>query len=161
MFGASIGGPVIKNKIFFFGDYQGFRHVQGNTQSGIAVPTVLQRNSGYSNLTELVSANASSAARPDALGRLIPVGTVLDPATTRSVAANSVDPVTGLSNNTNAIVYVRDPFGLGTCTGGTISLAACSGLNQIPTGPHRSQRGQAVKSFPVANRKRSQFQFCH
>src|SRR5271155_4526224 len=89
MFGGSIGGPVIKNKIFYFGDYQGFRHVQGNTQSGIGVPTVLQRNSGYSNLSEIVSANSSSAARADALGRLIPVGTVLDPATTRSVTAGT------------------------------------------------------------------------
>jgi hypothetical protein len=130
MFGASIGGPVIKNKIFFFGDYQGFRHVQGNTQSGIGVPTVLQRNSGFSNLSELVSANASSAARADALGRLIPVGTVLDPATTRAVTAGTVDPVTGIAAATTG--YVRDPFGLGTCTGGTISLAACPGLNQIP-----------------------------
>jgi Carboxypeptidase regulatory-like domain/TonB-dependent Receptor Plug Domain len=130
MFGASIGGPVIKNKIFFFGDYQGFRHVQGNTQSGIGVPTVLQRNSGFSNLSELVSANASSAARADALGRAIPVGTVLDPATTRAVTAGTVDPVTGIAAATTG--YVRDPFGLGTCTGGTISLAACPGLNQIP-----------------------------
>jgi hypothetical protein len=129
-FGASIGGPVIKNKIFYFGDYQGFRRVQGNTQSGIAVPTVLQRNSGYSNLSELVSANASSAARADALGRLIPVGTVLDPATTRAVTAGTVDPVTGIAAATTG--YVRDPFGAATCTGGTISLAACPGLNQIP-----------------------------
>src|ERR1700733_2199344 len=130
MFGASIGGPIIKNKIFFFGDYQGFRHVQGNTQSGIAVPTVLQRNSGFSNLSELVTANASSAARADALGRLIPLGTVLDPATTRAVTAGGVDPVTGIAAATTG--YVRDPFGAATCTGGTISLAACPGLNQIP-----------------------------
>src|SRR5271155_4746356 len=40
-FGGSIGGPIIKNKIFYFGDYQGFRHVQGNTQTG-SVPTALQ-----------------------------------------------------------------------------------------------------------------------
>ncbi len=131
-FGASIGGPVIKNKIFFFGDYQGFRHVQGNTQSGIGVPTVLQRNSGYSNLSELVSANASSAARADALGRAIPVGTVLDPATTRAVTAGVLDPSTGIAAASTG--YVRDPFGIGTCVGGTISLAACPGLNQIPAG---------------------------
>ena len=146
-FGGSIGGPVIKNKIFFFGDYQGFRHVQGNTQSGIAVPTVLQRNSGYSNLSELVSANASSAARADALGRLIPVGTVLDPATTRSVTAGTVDPVTGIAATSTG--YVRDPFGLGTCVGGTISLAACTGLNQIPAGRIDPNAVKLLNLFPL------------
>ena len=146
-FGASIGGPVIKNKIFYFGDYQGFRRVQGNTQSGIAVPTVLQRNSGYSNLSELISANASSASRADALGRLIPVGTVLDPATTRAVTAGTVDPVTGIAAASTG--YVRDPFGLATCVGGTISLAACSGLNQIPVGRIDPNAVTLLNLFPL------------
>jgi Carboxypeptidase regulatory-like domain/TonB-dependent Receptor Plug Domain len=119
-FGASIGGPIIKNKIFFFGDYQGFRHVQGNTQSGISVPTALQRSSGYSNLSELITANSSSAPRTDALGRSIPVGTVLDPATTRPAPGGG---------------YVRDPF-TSTCPTSTTvySLANCPDLNQIPAG---------------------------
>ncbi len=146
-FGGSIGGPVIKNKIFFFGDYQGFRHVQGNTQSGISVPTVLQRNSGYSNLSELVSANASSAPRADALGRLIPVGTVLDPATTRSVTQGTIDPVTGIAAASTG--YVRDPFGAGTCTGGTISLAACPGLNQIPADRIDPNAVKLLNLFPL------------
>jgi Carboxypeptidase regulatory-like domain/TonB-dependent Receptor Plug Domain len=133
MFGGSIGGPVIKNKVFFFGDYQGFRHVQGNTQSGIAVPTVLQRNSGYTNLSELITAHVSSAAQADALGRMIPLGTVLDPATTRAVPGG----------------YVRDPFGLATCTGATISLAACPGLNQIPADRIDPNAVKLLNLFPL------------
>ncbi len=131
-FGGSIGGPVIKNKVFFFGDYQGFRHVQGNTQSGIAVPTELQRSSGYTNLTEIAAANASATPRQDALGRSFPVGVIFDPATTREILNGGTDPISGKTNTTGAPVFLRDPFGLATCQGGTISLAACPGLNQIP-----------------------------
>jgi Carboxypeptidase regulatory-like domain/TonB dependent receptor len=39
-FGGSIGGPIIKNKLFFFGDYQGLRQKVGLATSS-AVPTAL------------------------------------------------------------------------------------------------------------------------
>ena len=37
-FGASIGGPILKGKTFFFGDYEGFRQVIGQTNTAV-VPT--------------------------------------------------------------------------------------------------------------------------
>src|SRR5438309_10871327 len=53
-FGVSAGGPIITNKVFIFGDYEGFRRVQGTVLTG-SVPTALERSSGFTNLTELLT----------------------------------------------------------------------------------------------------------
>ena len=45
-FGGSLGGPIRKNKTFFFADYQGFRQTQGGT-SILSVPTALERTGDF------------------------------------------------------------------------------------------------------------------
>src|SRR5579871_2129702 len=95
-FGASIGGPIIKNKLFYFGDYEGYRRVQGNTSGHLTVPNAQERRSGSTNLTTLLLANASSTPKIDQLGRSIPVGAVRDPAATRGVGGGQNDSVSGV-----------------------------------------------------------------
>ena len=50
-FGATIGGPIRKNKDFFFAYYEGYRNVQGETQAAI-VPTAAQRTGDFSGLVD-------------------------------------------------------------------------------------------------------------
>ena len=49
-FGASAGGPIIKNKLFIFGDYQGLRQNVPSGPSYATVPTDMMRMGDFSEL---------------------------------------------------------------------------------------------------------------
>ena len=111
-FGFTIGGPVVKNKTFFFADYQGTRIRQAVTSTN-TVPTALERNSGFTNLSELL---AQGGTRTDVLGRTSALGQVFDPSTTRTVNCGVPDGPTGLtaacgSNPAGSFAgYAREAF---------------------------------------------------
>jgi hypothetical protein len=48
-FGATVGGPVQRERAFFFGYYEGFRNTQGITTSA-SVPTAAERDGDFSGL---------------------------------------------------------------------------------------------------------------
>ncbi len=129
-FGGMLGGPVIKNKVFFFADYEGLRRIQGTVEQG-SVPTAAERASGFTDLSDLITLQSSSGNLTDQLGRTMPYGTILDPATTRAVTAGTVDPISGLTAAFSG--FARDPFGTCAPTTTAFTLAAC-GLNQLPAG---------------------------
>ena len=65
-FGGSVGGPIIKNKLFFFGDYQGTKQQQGITnlytiptstvlQSCVLATNAASSSPGFCNLSEYAS----------------------------------------------------------------------------------------------------------
>jgi Carboxypeptidase regulatory-like domain/TonB dependent receptor len=60
-FGATFGGPVFKNKLFFFMDFEGFRQTSSGTQV-IAVPTPRMRTGDFSEFL----------GTPDQYGHSIP-----------------------------------------------------------------------------------------
>jgi len=119
-FGGTIGGPVIKNKVFFFGDFQAWRLRQGQPQSG-TVPTTAEMASlgtATANFQDLIT--GQSGTHTDAMGRTMPLGTILDPATTQAFGTG----------------FVREPFTTACANepaGFTYTLAACPDLNMIPT----------------------------
>jgi len=136
-FGVSGGGPILKNKIFFFGDYEGLRRRQGTVLTG-TVPTLAERNSGFTDFSDLL--NNVGSTRTDALGRTFVGGTIFDPATTRAVGTN----------------FVRDPFPGNILPGGRLDPNAIALLNLFPL-PTSGGVTQNFASSPKLKEDRNAF----
>ncbi len=65
-FGGSLGGPIKKNKLFFFGDYQGTQRRLGGSES-LRVPTAAERTGDLSDLGTTIYDPATG--NPDGSGR--------------------------------------------------------------------------------------------
>lgn len=100
-FGATAGGPIRKDKTFFFGWYNGFRLNRAASNFIETVPTTALKQGD-------LSAYLGPQIGSDALGRPVFAGAIYDPLTTRTVTAGQVDPVTGLTATSSATI--RDPF---------------------------------------------------
>ncbi len=96
-FGATVGGPVMKNKLFFFGGFGGLREINPQNYNTV-VPDALQRVGNFSeNLPSTVptaglgacatTLNAADKAVTDYGGKFF----VCDPVTHQPVAGNRLD----------------------------------------------------------------------
>jgi outer membrane receptor protein involved in Fe transport len=96
-FGATVGGPVLKDKIFFFGSYAGLREVSP-TQFNTVVPDALQRVGNFSENLPTTTPAAGLGACATTLNATDKANTnfggsffVCDPVTHQVVAGNRFD----------------------------------------------------------------------
>jgi hypothetical protein len=86
-FGASFGGKIIPNKLFFFGNYEGFRRRFENTSVN-TVPLAEVRNGDFRNVRDIFDPFTTRAQAGT------PTGFVRDPYPNRQIPAAQFDSVT-------------------------------------------------------------------
>lgn len=84
-FGGTLGGPILKNKLFYFVDYQGLRKNVPSSNDTATVPTDLMRKGDFSELL----AGAGPAGNPTGLSAPIQI---LDPTTGLPFTGNVIPP---------------------------------------------------------------------
>jgi hypothetical protein len=127
-FGGSLGGPIIKNKLFFFGDYQGTRQTSGISQQlTIPTSTVLSTCLAASGFCDL------SQYQP-----LIGNGTPGDPSN-YLYDPNTGDPITG----TGRLAFCGATEVLNPTPG------TCPNPFQIPVGSLSPQALNILQLFPT------------
>ncbi|HTV65135.1 MAG TPA: carboxypeptidase regulatory-like domain-containing protein [Bryocella sp.] len=68
-FGGTLGGPIKKDKTFFFVDYQGTRLTEGIDTGLITVPSLADRNGNLANLASQLTGQVSGQALADSLSQ--------------------------------------------------------------------------------------------
>jgi hypothetical protein len=125
-FGGTLGGPISKNRTFFFVDYQGTRINQSQTVIS-TVPSLAERTGDFSDLLTGVTApngfdtgqiydpttyNPVTGARKPFAGNIIPQASI-DPAALNIAALYPVANLSGTANNylsNPALVNNQDSF---------------------------------------------------
>jgi hypothetical protein len=111
-FGGSLGGPIFKNKAFFYGDAEFFRQIRGGLPSSLTVPTLYQQQHP-GDFSQSIPAGSITQIDGSKSNCAIIAATVSDP--TQSQTNGCVydpDPthVTGVNGYAGASQYLRTPI---------------------------------------------------
>jgi len=101
-FGYTLGGPVWKDHLFFFSDYQGTRQVEGAEAANVTVPTADQRQGNFdpASLSGAVDGPYWAQVLSQRLGYTVTQGEQYSApgCTSNAQCVFPVDPVSGLAN---------------------------------------------------------------
>ena len=127
-FGGTLGGPVRKNKVFFFGDYQGTRSTQGIDTGQIPVPSLQDRSGNLLDLT-------NSFVTTDANGNAVPT----------TVSGTYLASL--LSQKLGYAVSAAEPYYMPGCNTSTCVLPGAL----IPQSAWSTPAANLLKYIPTAN----------
>jgi carboxypeptidase family protein/TonB-dependent receptor-like protein len=99
-FGATFGGPIVKDKTFFFGYYEGFRNRQGETVPA-TVPSAAERQGNFAQLCTSIPGDAfvggictnTTTNAPDFNGQLLNFAMGPAPVPIPNNQLTSIDPI--------------------------------------------------------------------
>src|SRR3984957_9866388 len=99
-FGATFGGPIVKDKTFFFGYYEGFRNRQGETVPA-TVPSAAERQGNFGQLCTSIPGDAfvggictnTTTSAPDFNGQLLNFAMGPAPVPIPNNQLTSIDPI--------------------------------------------------------------------
>ena len=89
-FGGSLGGPIVRDKLFAFGDYAGWRENLPVNPSFVTVPTAKMRTGDFSELFGSGINTSSDLCTPNGLPVGVPEGTIYDPISCTPFAGNII-----------------------------------------------------------------------
>jgi len=136
-FGVTTGGPIFKNKTFFFFDFNGIRALTGATSSEAGVPDAAERSGNFGELCSRAGGAFNSAGICSN-----PAGQIYDPYTSKPDAENNATARAPIPFD-NLATYISPgnpsiPFGLG-------NLPATPGNLIDPAG------AKLIQAFPLPN----------
>ena len=99
-YGGSAGGPIVKDRIFFFGAYEGQLYDVGNDYGGVASPFMVPSSTNAGNCLTLATGDCANSI-PDAIADLQASGIPLSPASLNISGCTSSGTCNGTGFPTN------------------------------------------------------------